>query len=152
MKLSELIGPDRVIVDLRASDKAQLLAELARQAANRTSLDAAAVLSALSAREALGSTGLGRGFALPHARVPGLDRLFGLFVRLARPMDFDAIDGQAVDLVFLLLIPAGAGSEHVAALAAIAREMRDEAVVKQVRKAANAAALYRSVAAGAALG
>ncbi len=152
MKLSELVGPDRVIVDLRASDKAQLLAELARQAASRTALDTATVLSALSAREALGSTGLGRGFALPHARVPGLDRLFGLFVRLARPLDFDAIDGQAVDLVFLLLIPVGAGSEHVAALAAIAREMRDETVVKQVRKASNAAALYRSVAAGAALG
>ncbi len=145
MKLSELIGPDRVLVDLRASDKAQLLGELSRQAAGRCALESGAVLSALAAREALGSTGLGRGFALPHARVPGLDRLFGLFVRLARPLDFDAIDGQMVDLVFLLLIPAGAGNEHVAALAAIAREMRDEAVVKQVRRASTAAALYQSL-------
>ena len=143
MKLSELIGPDRVIVDLRASDKAQLLGELSRQAASRTSLDSGALLSALAAREALGSTGLGRGFALPHARVAGLNHLFGLFARLARPLDFEAIDGQPVDLVFLLLIPASAGNEHVAALAAIAREMRDEAVVKQVRKAGNAATLYQ---------
>ena len=143
MKLNELIGSDRVIVDLRASDKAQLLGELSRQAAHRTGLDGGAVLSALAAREALGSTGLGRGFALPHARVAGLDRLFGLFVRLARPLDFDAIDGQPVDLVFLLLIPLGAGNEHVAALAAVAREMRDEATVKRVRKAATAAALYQ---------
>ncbi len=143
MKLNELIGPDRVIVDLRASDKAQLLRELSRQAASRTSLDSGAVLAALAAREALGSTGLGRGFALPHARVAGIEKLFGLFVRLSRPLDFESIDGHPVDLVFLLLIPAGAGNEHVAALAAIAREMRDEAVVKQVRKAGNAAALYQ---------
>ena len=143
MKLSELIGPDRVIVDLRVNDKAHLLGELARQAATRTGLESGAVLSALAAREALGSTGLGRGFALPHARVAGVDRLFGLFVRLSRPLDFEAIDGKPVDLVFLLLIPIGAGNEHVAALAAIAREMRDEAVVKQVRKAANATALYQ---------
>ena len=145
MKLSELIGPDRVIVDLRASDKAQLLSELARQAASRTGLESGAVLSALAAREALGSTGLGRGFALPHARVAGIERLFGLFVRLSRALDFEAIDGKPVDLVFLLLIPVGAGNEHVAALAAIAREMRDEAVVKQVRKAANAATLYQQL-------
>ena len=143
MKLNELIGPDRVIVDLRANDKAHLLSELARQAATRTGLESGAVLSALAAREALGSTGLGRGFALPHARVAGIERLFGLFVRLVRPLDFEAIDGKPVDLVFLLLIPVGAGNEHVAALAAIAREMRDEAVVKQVRKAANATALYQ---------
>ncbi len=145
MKLSELIGPDRVLVDLRAGDKSQLLAELSRQAAHRTPLESAVVLSALAAREALGSTGLGRGFALPHARIAGLERLFGLFVRLARPLDFDAIDGQPVDLVFLLLIPEGAGSEHVAALAAIAREMRDEATVKLVRKAASAGALYHQL-------
>ena len=145
MKLSELIGPQSVIVDLRAGDKGQLLGELARQAATRTSVDAQAVLTALTAREALGSTGLGRGFALPHARVPGVERLFGLFARLARPLDFQAIDGHPVDLVFLLLIPPKAGNEHVAALAAIAREMRDEAVVKQVRSAGSNSALYQSL-------
>jgi PTS system nitrogen regulatory IIA component len=145
MKLSELIGPQSVIVDLRAGDKPHLLGELARQAAQRTSADAQAVLAALTAREALGSTGLGRGFALPHARVPGVDRLFGLFVRLARPLDYEAIDGQPVDLVFLLLIPLKAGNEHVAALAAIAREMRDEGVVQQVRKAGSNSALYQTL-------
>jgi PTS system nitrogen regulatory IIA component len=145
MKLSDLIGPDRVIVDLRIGDKSQLLGELARQAAARVPVEAHAILAALSARERLGSTGFGRGFALPHARVAGVPALFGLFVRLARPVDFEAIDGQPVDLVFLLLIPQGTGSEHVAALAAIAREMRDEAKVRMVRKAATPAMLYQQL-------
>lgn len=143
MNLTDLIGPDGVIVGLRVGDKTQLLGELARQTAARIPVPSETVLAALSARERLGSTGLGRGFALPHARAAGVDRLFGLFVRLARPIDFDAIDGQPVDLVFLLLIPPGAGNEHVAALAAIAREMRDEGTLRKIRTASTAAVLYR---------
>jgi PTS system nitrogen regulatory IIA component len=144
MMLTDLIEPDRVIADLRIGDKPQLLAELARQAASRIGGDPAAVLAALAAREGLGSTGLGRGFALPHARVAGVTSLFGLFVRLAKPIDFAAIDGAAVDLVFLLLIPPGAGNEHVAALAAVARDMRDAAKVQRLRKAAGPA-LYQAL-------
>ena len=143
MHLSDLIAPDRVIVGLRSGDKTQLLSELARQAAARVSVEAQAILAALSARERLGSTGFGRGFALPHARVNGVERLFGLFVRLAQPIDFAAIDGQPVDLVFLLLIPPGAGNDHVGALAAVARRMRDEGSLQKVRKANTAPDLYR---------
>ncbi len=146
MHLNDLIGPDRVIVGARVGDKAHLLSELARQAAARIPVPSEAVLAALSSRERLGSTGFGRGFALPHARVNGVDRLFGLFVRLARPIDFEAIDGQPVDLVFLLLIPPGAGNEHVAALAAIAREMRDESTLQKIREASTAAVLHRHLA------
>jgi PTS system nitrogen regulatory IIA component len=142
MNLLDLIRPDAVIVGVRAGDKAQLLAELARQTAMRLPLVADVVLGALVAREKLGSTGLGRGFALPHARVEGLDRLFGLFVRLARPIDFEAIDGECVDLVCLLLIPPAAGSDHVAALASVARVMRQDSTLQRVRKARDAAALY----------
>lgn len=149
MNLSDLIGPDCVIVGLWSGDKAHLLAELSRQAATRLSLESQSILAALSARERLGSTGLGRGFALPHARVDGVEHLFGLFVRLARPIDFEAIDGQPVDLVFLLLIPPGAGNDHVAALAAVARRMRDESTLRQVRAAGSAAILFQHLATAA---
>jgi PTS system nitrogen regulatory IIA component len=145
MRLSDLLAPDRVLLGVRARDKAALLDELARQAGTRLGVEAPAILAALAARERLGSTGFGRGFALPHARVAGVARMFGLFARLARPIAFDAIDGAPVDLVFLLLIPPGSGNEHVAALAAVAREMRDETVVRQVRNAATAEALCEAL-------
>ena len=146
MHLSDLIAPDRVFVNLRIADKAQLLGELAKQAAARISVEAQAIVAALSARERLGSTGFGRGFALPHARVDGVEQVFGLFVRLAQPIDFAAIDGQPVDLVFLLLIPPGAGNDHVGALAAVARRMRDDNTLRQIRKANSAISLYRALA------
>jgi nitrogen PTS system EIIA component len=91
----------------------------------------------------LGSTGLGNGFALPHARIDGLNRLFGMFTRLNRPIHFDSIDGKPVDLVFLLLIPAIAGSEHLGALAAISRQLRDQQFTAELRKASNATALCK---------
>ena len=143
MKIADLIAAGDVAIGVRAADKAQLLAELARRSAAGAGIDAATVASALQARERLGSTGLGKGFALPHARVPGLTRFFGAFVRLARPIDFQAIDAQPVDLVFLLLIPNDAGNDHVAALAAISRRLRDAEVLRQARKAADAAELHQ---------
>jgi nitrogen PTS system EIIA component len=142
MRIADLLKPEDVVVGLRASDKGQLLAELARRAA-AAHIDAATIAGALQARERLGSTGLGKGFALPHARIPGLTSFFGAFVRLARPIDFQAIDDQPVDLVFLLLIPNDAGNDHVAALAAISRRLRDAEVLRQARKTADAAALYQ---------
>ncbi len=143
MRIADLLKQDDVVVGVRASDKGQLIGELARRGAAATGIDAAAVGNALQARERLGSTGLGKGFALPHARVPGLTSFFGAFFRLARPIDFQAIDDQPVDLVCLLLIPNEAGNDHVAALAAISRRLREAEVLKQARKAADAAALYR---------
>jgi PTS system nitrogen regulatory IIA component len=142
MDMSDFLQPDRVIAGLRVSDKAQLTAELSRRAAASLQIARQPVEAALIARERLGSTGLGRGFALPHARLGGLDRFFGLFTRLARPIDFEAIDERPVDLVFLLLIPDNAGSEHVAALAAISRRMRDQDFVQRLRKAAGAGEMY----------
>ncbi len=106
MELTELIAPAGVLLDVRARDKAHLITDLSRIAAGQTpSVPPAAIEAALLARERLGSTGLGAGFALPHARVEGLARFVGLFVRLSRPIEFDAIDGRPVDLLFLLLIP-----------------------------------------------
>ncbi len=141
MDLADLIKPSRVVFAARASNKEQLLRDLATRAAAELGLDAQAISSALLAREELGSTGLGEGFALPHARVPGLDHFFGMFARLNRPIHFDSIDGKPVDLVFLLLIPATAGGEHLAALAAVSRHLRDRDFAASLRKAANAAAL-----------
>ncbi len=100
------------------------------------------ILDALQAREVLGSTGLGKGFALPHARLDALSKFFALFVRLARPIDFAAIDGRPVDLVILLLTPANAGSQHLATLAALSRPLRDEAFVQRLRRAPDAAGVH----------
>src|ERR1700712_3739326 len=135
MNLTDIIRPDQVILDLRAGDKEHLLAELARQVAARLAVNPRDIQTALTQRERLGSTGLGRGFALPHARLEGLPRIFGLFARLAPPIDFGSIDGRPVDLVFLMLIPEGVGNGHVSALAAVSRRLRDEAVLQKLRKA-----------------
>jgi PTS system nitrogen regulatory IIA component len=146
MAVSDLVGPEQVVVGLRVADKAQLLTELSRRAAVALSLDQGTLLRALQAREQLGSTGLGRGFALPHARLAQLPRIFAMVVRLARPIDYAAVDDKPVDLVVLLLTPESAASQHLATLAALSRPFRDEAFVQQVRKAPDAAALYRVLA------
>jgi len=141
MDLADLIEPSGVVFSARASNKEQLLHDLASRAASQLNLDAQKIYAALQAREELGSTGLGEGFALPHARIAGLDRFFGLFARLSRPIHFDSIDGKPVDLVFLLLIPATAGGEHLAALAAVSRHLRDKDFAAKLRKAASVDAL-----------
>jgi PTS system nitrogen regulatory IIA component len=141
MDLADLIEPDRVVFAARASNKDQLLQDLALRASTSLNLDARMIFTALQAREELGSTGLGNGFALPHARIEGLDRLFGMFTRLNRPVHFDSIDGNPVDLVFLLLIPPAAGNDHLAALACISRYLRDKEFAARLRKAPSAASL-----------
>ena len=146
MHLIDLITPDRIVLGLRARDKGHVLAELAKRAGGHGSFDAAAILTALTAREKLGSTGFGRGFALPHVRLEAVESLFGLLVRLAKPIDYEAIDGKPVDVLFLLLIPAAEG-DHVAALAAVSRAMRDEDNLAAIRKAENAAHLFDWLAA-----
>jgi nitrogen PTS system EIIA component len=142
MPIGDIIGANNVVVGLRVGDKAQLLRELARRAASALSLDQRVILDAVQAREDLGSTGLGKGFALPHARLDALSQFFALFVRLARPIDFAAIDDRPVDLVILLLTPANAGNQHLATLAALSRPLRDEAFVKRLRQASDAAAVH----------
>ena len=124
-----------VVSDLKPGDKAALLGSLARLAAEHSGLDAAALTKLLLAREALGSTGVGHGIALPHARPPGLAASLRAFVRLRNPIAYDAIDGAPVDLVFLLLSPAGDNDTHLTALAAISRRLRDRAVAQAIRDA-----------------
>jgi PTS system nitrogen regulatory IIA component len=134
MELTDFLTPDRVVLEVRSRDKAQLIGEIARQFARSVpALKPEVVEAALRAREQLGSTGLGGGFALPHARIEGLDSYLGLFIRLAKPIDFDAIDGNPVTLVFVLLIPSEGATPHVAALAAISRRFRDADLVTKLR-------------------
>ncbi len=137
MDLADLIEPSHIVFGARATNKEQLLVDLAARAASFLNLDSKMVYNALQTREQLGSTGLGEGFALPHARIEGLDRFFGMFARLNRPIHFDSIDAKPIDLVFLLLIPANAGGEHLAALAAISRHLRDRDFAARLRKAAS---------------
>ena len=148
MAIGDLIGPAEVVVGLRVADKAQLLGELSRRAATALSLEPLMLLRALQAREQLGSTGLGRGFALPHARLQQLPRIYALLARLARPIDYASVDDKPVDLVVLLLTPESAAGQHLATLAALSRPFRDEAFVQQIRKAPDAAALHEVLARG----
>ena len=148
MTLTELITPDRIILGLRVSDKAQALGELARRASTHLPVESAAIHAALAAREALGSTGFGRGFALPHVRLEGLHALFGLLVRLAKPVPYDSIDQKPVDIVFMLLMPLEKDATHIAALAAVSRSMREDATLLAIRKAGSSAALFARLAAG----
>jgi PTS system nitrogen regulatory IIA component len=143
MTIADIIGPAQVVVGLRASDKTHLLRELAGRAGQALSLDAQTIFDALQSREALGSTGFGKGFALPHARLEGLPNRFALFARLSRPIEFAAIDGQPVDLVILLLTPVGASNDHLATLAALARPFRDERFPRALRGAPDAWAAHR---------
>jgi PTS system nitrogen regulatory IIA component len=132
MKIGDLIAPDRVVLDLEVQDKAELLAALAERAAQATGLAAENIRERLAAREAFGSTGIGQGIAIPHASVDGIERAFGLFARLQEPIEFRSIDGEPVDLVFLLLTPAGS-AQNVSSLAAITRRLRDGAVLQRLR-------------------
>jgi PTS system nitrogen regulatory IIA component len=143
MDITDFLTPERVLLDMRVRDKGQLIGEIARNFARLVpALKPETVEFALLARERLGSTGLGAGFALPHARIEGLDAYLGLFVRLAKPVGFDAIDGKPVQLVFVLLIPSETAIPHVAALAAISRRFRDAALVAKLRKAETQAVAF----------
>ena len=136
MDIADFIAPDRIVLDLRVRDKGRLLQDLSKRLEPACDgIAAETILAALISREALGSTGLGRGFALPHARIDGLTRFVGLFARLARPIEYEAIDGAPVDLVFLLLMPSNAGNQQVAALAAVSRRFREPETVSRLRGA-----------------
>ncbi len=143
MEIADLLTPERVILDIRSRNKTQLFGDIARQCGRLVpAVRPDAVEAALLAREQLGSTGLGAGFALPHARIEGLDSYIGLFVRLAKPIDFDAIDGKPVRLVFTLLIPSNGPSSHVTALATISRCFRDPDLSTKIGLAATQVAAY----------
>jgi PTS system nitrogen regulatory IIA component len=146
MDITTLITAEQVVT-LPAQAKPQLLDTLARRAAAALHITETTILNAILQREALGSTGVGQGVAIPHARVAGLGHFFGLFTRLDQAVDFAAVDGQPVDLVFLLLMPAHAGKEHLAALAAISRRLRDRDTQRRLRAAGAARMIYDALTA-----
>jgi PTS system nitrogen regulatory IIA component len=142
MQISDLVTPPAVIAALKATSKKQALQELSRRASELTGVPERAIFDVLLERERLGTTGVGDGVAIPHGKLPELRRLFGLFARLERPVDFEAIDEQPVDLIFLLLAPGGAGADHLKALARVSRLLRDRSIREKLRGSETPEALY----------
>jgi nitrogen PTS system EIIA component len=142
MELEDLVRPEGVIAHLKVTSKKQALQELSERAAKLTGLSERAIFETLLERERLGSTGVGQGIAIPHGKLGEIDRLYGLFARLDTPIDFESVDDQPVDLIFLLLAPETAGADHLKALARISRLLRNQAVVEKLRASEDAAALF----------
>ncbi len=142
MELTDILTPERVVADLRATSKKQALQELARHASTITGLNDRAIFDVLLERERLGTTGVGNGIAIPHGKLNELEGLYGLFARLEKPVDFDSIDDDPVDLIFLLLAPEGAGADHLKALARVSRLLRDDSVCEKLRGSDTSEALY----------
>jgi nitrogen PTS system EIIA component len=142
MELGDLLTREAVIPSLKAQSKKQALQDLAERAAELTGLAARDVLETLLQRERLGSTGVGRGIAIPHGRMPALKSIFCMFARLDAPIAFDALDDEPVDLIFLLLAPEHAGADHLKALARISRLLREPQSIERLRASHDRAALY----------
>ena len=145
MKISDLLSPGDVAIDVRASNKRLLLQELSARAAAGSGIGVDKVATYLLKREELGSTGIGRGVAIPHARLPDLRRTHGLLARLRQAIEFEAIDGAPVDIVFVLLLPAGAETEALGALALAARTLRSSENLARLRAARTAAELFSAM-------
>jgi nitrogen PTS system EIIA component len=141
MQLSEFLDFDAIKPSMSGGNKRALLQQMAQFAAGRLQVDPAEILSSISERERLGSTGFGQGVAIPHGKIEGLARIYCMFARLSEPVDYKAIDGQPVDLVFLLLSPPDAGAEHLKALAAISRVTRHAPTLEKMRGARSRDAL-----------
>ena len=146
MPLTDLVAPNAIIPALKVNGKKQAIQELAAKAAKLTGYNERLIFETLMQREKLGSTGVGNGIAIPHGKLPKIERLFGMFARLDRAIDFEALDGQPVDLIFLLLAPEAAGADHLKALARVARLLRDPDVVSKLRESRDAEALYAVLA------
>jgi PTS system nitrogen regulatory IIA component len=146
MKILDLLSPTDVMLDVRATSKRALLQEFGAKAATNLGLPVDQVAPLLLKREDLGSTGIGKGVAIPHVRLPGVQRPYGLLARLRQPIEFDAIDGQAVDIVFVLLLPDNAESGQLGALALVARTLRPPENLARLRSAKTASELYAAIA------
>jgi PTS system nitrogen regulatory IIA component len=142
MEISDLLTPEAVVAKLHATSKKQVLQELAKRAAELVGEHERVVFDVLLERERLGTTGVGGGVAIPHGKLPRLSRMVGLFARLEKPVDFESIDEQPVDLVFMLLAPASAGADHLKALARVSRLLRDRKMCEKLRGSDTADALY----------
>ena len=147
MNVKEFLSPADVLVDFAAAGKSLLLQKLAQRASDALRVPTESILRPLLKREELGSTGTGGGIAIPHARISALDKSFGLLVRLKRPIDFDAIDDQPVDLVFLLLLPVTSSKLDLDALASVAKILRNPDSVKNLRRARDSSDLFRAMVA-----
>lgn len=144
VEIADILTPEGVVLDLKTcTSKRQVLKELAEHAAAAVDLDPQRLLEALMERERLGTTGIGHGIAIPHARMSELKRLVGLFARLDEPVDFEALDDQPSDLIFLLLAPDSADADSLKALARISRLLRDPAVQRRLRQEHDRDAVYR---------
>ncbi len=142
MALADLLQQDAIIPALKVNSKKQLLQELAAKASKQLGLPEREIFDVILQRERLGSTGVGNGIAIPHGKLARLPAITGLFARLDSPIDFEALDDQPVDLVFLLLAPEGVGADHLKALSRIARVLRDQDLVSKLRATDSASAIY----------
>jgi len=146
MPLIDLVAHNAIIPALKVTGKKQVLQELAARAAELTGQNERTIYEILLQREKLGSTAVGNGIAIPHGKLPQLDRLFGLFARLDRAIEFEALDGQPVDLIFLLLAPESAGADHLKSLARVARLLRDAEIANKLRESRDVDAIYAVLA------
>ena len=142
MNLAEIIDARAVLPYVKAQNKKQLLQELAQSMASILAVDHRIIFETLLTREKLGSTGLGQGIAVPHGRLPNITRVYGLFAKLAAPVSYDSVDGEPVDLVFVLISPDHAGADHLTALARISRLLRQPGTIAKLRGTATAEGLY----------
>jgi len=142
MNISDLLAPEAVIAALKVQSKKQLLQELAAKAHAVTGLPERRVFETLNARERLGTTGVGSGIAIPHGRLTEAEAITGIFARLETPIEYEAVDSQPVDLVFMLLAPESAGADHLKALARVSRLLRHAGTCEKLRAASSAEALY----------
>jgi len=142
MNISDLLAPEAVLASLKAQTKKQLLQELAARAHARTQLPEKQIFETLNERERLGTTGVGAGIAIPHGRMAGVSSITGVFARLESAIDYEAVDGQPVDLVFMLLAPENAGADHLKALARVSRLLRNQQTCEKLRAAKTTEALY----------
>ena len=142
MEINDLISSDVVVANLKATSKKQVLHNLARRASKQTGVNERDIFDVLMERERLGSTGVGNGIAIPHGKLPELERLHGLFALLEQPVDFQAIDEHPVDLIFLLLAPESSGADHLKALAKISRLLRNTGICDKLRGSETSDALY----------
>ena len=142
MALADLLQQDAIIPALKVNSKKQLLQELAVKAAKLTGVTEREIFDVILQRERLGSTGVGHGIAIPHGKLNTISSIKGVFARLEAPVDFEALDDEPVDLVFLLLAPEGAGADHLKALARVSRLLRNQSICEKLRAASQPAALY----------
>lgn len=142
MELKDIVGPEAILSRLNATSKKHLLQELAQCAEEVLGIKARTAFDAMLERERLGATGMGHGVAIPHARIDGLKGIVGIFAALSKPVDFEAVDGEPVDLVFALLAPKDAGADHLRALARVSRRLRDPSVCAKLRSADHPSAIY----------